>query len=212
MVGSDCTRGKGDEKIVLFFSSIVRPRTTIWTLKQFFWKAFCCTRVTTRLTSCMAIYEFQTLSHSNSGLRYGKMDNKNVQRNLFAALLQNELKSKVAHFTTYVQTCLAANEVAAGCENVLQKLESTFTFYNKIFTFCAFYQPKANLFCRKWRKSGVKRDSRVILSNQKSWLFTQFATTWFVARQVSTSVGGKKKTSLQQFCKTSFGYPFTKWE
>ena len=77
------------------------------------------------------------------------MDNKNVQRNLFAALLQNELKSKVAHFTTYVQTCLAANEVAAGCENVLQKLESTFTFYNKIFTFWAFYQPKANLFCRK---------------------------------------------------------------
>ena len=42
------------------------------------------------------------------------MDNKNVQRNLFAALLQNELKSNVEHFTTYVQTCLAANEVAAG--------------------------------------------------------------------------------------------------
>ena len=53
----------------------------------------------------------------------------------------------------------------------------------------------------------VMRDSRVILSNQKSWVFTQFATTWFVARQVSKSVGGKK-TSLQQFCKTSFGYPF----
>ena len=130
------------------------------------------------------------------------MDNKIVQRNLFAALLQNELKSNVEHFTTYVQTCLAANEVATDCENVLQKLESIFTFCNKIFTFCTFYQPKANLSCRKWRKSGVKGDSRVILSNQKSWVFTQFATTWFVARQVSTSVGGKK-TSLQQFCKTS---------
>ena len=135
------------------------------------------------------------------------MDNKNVQRNLFAALLQNELKSNVEHFTTYVQTCLAANEVATDCENVLQKLESIFTFCNKIFTFCTFYQPKANLFCRKWRKFGVKGDSRVILSNQKSWVFTQFAATWFVAKQVSTSVGGKK-TSLQQFCKTSFGYPF----
>ena len=130
------------------------------------------------------------------------MDNKIVQRNLFAALLQNELKSNVEHFTTYVQTCLAANEVATDCENVLQKLESIFTFCNKIFTFCTFYQPKANLFSRKWRKSGVKRDSGVILSNQKSCVFTQFATTWFVARQVSTSVGGKK-TSLQQFCKTS---------
>ena len=130
------------------------------------------------------------------------MDNKIVQRNLFAALLQNELKSNVEHFTTYVQTCLAANEVATDCENVLQKLESIFTFCNKIFTFCTFYQPKANLFCRKWRKSGVKGDSRVILSNQKSWVFTQFAETWFVAKQVSTSVGGKK-TSLQQFCKTS---------
>ena len=162
------------------------------------------------------------------------MDNKNVQRNLFAALLQNELKSSVENFTTYVQTCLAANEVAAGCENLLQKQESTFTFCNKICTCCAFYQPKANLSCRKWRKSGVKlvsvaavfwmsrnfggalRDiqktaaretsvkphSRVILSNQKSWVLTQFATTWFVARQVSTSVSGKK-TSLQQFCKTS---------
>ena len=59
------------------------------------------------------------------------MDNKNVQRNLFAALLQNELKSNVDHFTTYVQTCLAANEVAANCENVLQKLESTLLFATK---------------------------------------------------------------------------------
>ena len=83
------------------------------------------------------------------------------------------------------------------------EIREYFSFLQKkTFKFCAFYQPKANLFCRKWRKSGVKRDSGVILSNQKSCVFTQFATTWFVARQVSTSVGGKK-TSLQQFCKTS---------
>ena len=171
------------------------------------------------------------------------MDNKNVQRNLFAALLQNELKSNVEHFTTYVQTCLAANEVAAGCENLLQKLDITFTLCNKIYTCRAFYQPKANLSCRKWRKSGVKlvsvaavfwmsrnfggalrdiqktaaretsvkRDSRVILSNQKSWVLTQFATTWFVARHVSTSVGGEK-TSLQQFAKQVLVIRFTEWE
>ena len=34
----------------------------------------------------------------------GKTGNKNVQ------LLQNDLKSKVARFTTFVQTCLAANQ------------------------------------------------------------------------------------------------------
>ena len=82
------------------------------------------------------------------------------------------------------------------------EIREYFTFCNKICTCRAFYQLKANLSCRKWRKSGVKRDSRVILSDQKSWVFTQFAAAWFVARQVSTSVGGKK-TCLQQFCKTS---------
>ena len=40
MVGSDCTREKGDEKNVLFSSSIVHPRITIWTLKQFSLKGF----------------------------------------------------------------------------------------------------------------------------------------------------------------------------
>ena len=38
----------------------------------------------------------------------------------------------------------------------------------KVFSSCAFYRPKANLFCSKWRNSRVWRDSRVILSNQKS--------------------------------------------
>jgi len=42
---------------------------------------------------------------------YGKTGNKNVQ------LLQNDLKSNVARFTTFVQTCLAANQaVCKLCE------------------------------------------------------------------------------------------------
>ena len=45
--------------------------------------------------------------------------------------LQNELKSDVARFTTHVQTCLATNQVVAGCENLLQKVESSSTFCNK---------------------------------------------------------------------------------
>ena len=39
------------------------------------------------------------------------------------------------------------------CEKFLQKVESSSTFCNKMFTRCAFYPSKANLFCNKWRKS-----------------------------------------------------------
>ena len=43
-------------------------------------------------------------------------------------------------------TCLATNGVVAGCEKLLQKGESTCTFYNNICTCCLFYRAKANLF------------------------------------------------------------------
>ena len=36
-----------------------------------------------------------------------------------------------------------------------------------------FYLPKANLFCRKWRKSRVWHDSRVIVSTDQKSVFTQ---------------------------------------
>ena len=64
-----------------------------------------------------------------------------------------------------------------------RKSDSSSTSCNKKFTCCAFYRPKANLYCSKWRRSLVWRDSREILSNQKS-VFTQLATRWFVTRQV----------------------------
>ena len=90
-------------------------------------------------------------------------------------------------YTTHIQTCLATNQLVAGCTNLLQKVESSSFFCDKICTCCVFYQPKANLFCCKWRNSHVWHDSRVILSNQKLE-FTQLATTLFVARQVWTWV------------------------
>ena len=34
-------------------------------------------------------------------------------------LLLHELKSNVARFTIHVQTCLATNQVVAGCEKLL---------------------------------------------------------------------------------------------
>ena len=76
----------------------------------------------------------------------------------FAAMHQNELKSDVARFTTHIQTCLAANQVAAGCEKLLQKVESSSTFCNKTCTCCALYRPRPKLFCSKWRNSRVWRE------------------------------------------------------
>ena len=40
----------------------------------------------------------------------------------FETLLQDEFRSDVARLTTYVQTCLATNQVAAGFEKWLQKV------------------------------------------------------------------------------------------
>ena len=50
---------------------------------------------------------------------------------LFATLMQNELNSDSARFTTQVQTCLATNQVFASCEKLLQKTESSSTFATK---------------------------------------------------------------------------------
>ena len=84
-----------------------------------------------------------------------------------------------------------------AAKNLLQKVESSSTFWNKIWACCAFYLPKANLFCSKWRNSCIWRDSRVILSNQKSVL-TQIAAS-FGCCKTSLNLGGK--TSLfNTFC------------
>ena len=49
-----------------------------------------------------------------------------------------------------------------------------FFFCKKICTCCAFYWPRANLFCSRWR---VSRYWRVILWNSKS-IFKQFLVSW----------------------------------
>ena len=76
------------------------------------------------------------------------------------------------------QTCLATNQLVAGWETLLQTVESSSTFCSKLRACCGFNRPQTNL-------SRVWRDSRVILSNQKT-VFTELVTTWFVARKVWT--------------------------
>ena len=68
--------------------------------------------------------------------------------------------------------------------------------FSQIYTCCAFYQPKANLFRSKWR---VWCDSRVILSNKKLEL-PQLATTWCVARQVWTWLVKCATSLFNSFC------------
>ena len=65
------------------------------------------------------------------------------------------------------QTCLATNQVVADCETLLQTVESSSTFCYKIRACYGFN--RTNL-------SRVWRDSRVILSNQKT-VFTELVIT-----------------------------------
>ena len=51
---------------------------------------------------------------------------------LFATLMQNELNSDSARFTTQIQTCLATNQVVARCEKLLQNVESSSIFATKL--------------------------------------------------------------------------------
>ena len=94
------------------------------------------------------------------------------------------------HFTAHIQNYL------------LQKVEISSTFCNKICICCAFYWPKANLFCNKWCNSRIWHDSRVILSNRRQY------SRNFICRKTGLNVGDKTRNIafqhvLQQCCKTS---------
>ena len=95
----------------------------------------------------------------------------------FATFLQNELNNDVACFTTHVQTCIATKEVVAGCEKLLQKVESSSSFCNKICTCCAFYRFKANLFCNKWHPRLVNMALFVIACFALAPSFPSFSYT-----------------------------------
>ena len=67
-----------------------------------------------------------------------KMDNKNVQLVLQHCCGMSRLVM-LRVFPPTSQTCLATNQVTAGCEKLLQKVEKSSTFCNKICKCCAFY-------------------------------------------------------------------------
>ena len=107
----------------------------------------------------------------------------------FETLLQNEWNNDVARLTT-LESNLSCNK--SGCEKLLLNEEG-------ICTCCAFYWPKANLLCNKWRNTRFWRDSRVILSNQKS-VFTQLTTTWVVPRKGWPMVVKRAALLFHSFC------------
>ena len=146
----------------------------------------------------------------NLEITHGKLGSKNMQ--LVLTLLQNKLNSD---FTTQ-ESNPSCNK--SGCcrgreSKLLQKVERGSSFCKKICTCCAFYRPKANLFCNRWCNYCLWRNSCSILSNQKS-VFTQFAT-WFVARQVWKWVVKRATLLFSPLCGNvakpvaRFEYPFT---
>ena len=97
------------------------------------------------------------------------------------------------------QTCLATNQIAASCEKLLQKLERSFTYCNKICTCCAFYRPQLSV-----RQScfavPVWSEFRAMLFNQKSRQYSRTFNNlicWKKARPRAV----KRATSLyNSFC------------
>ena len=89
--------------------------------------------------------------------RYGKVGQQQ-RATCFATLLQDELNSDAARFTTRESnlSCNDSGFCRSSCERLSQKVESSSNFCNKICVSCAFY------------RSEFINDSRVILSNQKS--------------------------------------------
>ena len=119
---------------------------------------------------------------------------------LFCIIAAKRVESNGARFTIRVQTCLATNRVVEGCEKLLEKVDSSSTFCNKLCTCCVFYRPKANLFCSNWRKSPVRRDC-VILSNQKSTVEVSTLATCnnLICCKTGLNVGGKTHNTAAMF-------------
>ena len=88
-----------------------RPWIPIW---AWFSEQLSCTRV-----MAFSPTSYFYVSPTNQS---GKTGNKNTSRNLFARLLQNELNCVLP--LTKNPTCLATNQVVAGCENLLHKVET----------------------------------------------------------------------------------------
>ena len=116
----------------------------------------------------------------------GKMENKNVRLVLQHGWGMSRLVM-LRVFPPTSQTCLATNQVTAGCEALSQKVEKSSTFCNKICKCCTFY-PSTSLVLPFQGQLVLHQVTlipqtmwRIILSNQKS-VFTQIATTWYVVR------------------------------
>ena len=98
------------------------------------------------------------------------------------------------------QTCLATNHVVAGCANLLQEVKRVVLLFTTKFVHVARFTGLLQTFLAASDVTPVWRDSRVILSNQRS-VHAQLATTRFVVKTVRFETGWQ--TRLQQCCKTS---------
>ena len=105
--------------------------------------------------------------------------------NLFCSIASKQVKKLCCAFTTHMQQ-IRLLQVA---KRLLQKVESSSTFYNKTYTCCAFYRPDCFAASDVTLVYGV--NSRLLLSNQKS-VFTQLAAN-FICCKTGLNVGGKTR-------------------
>ena len=92
-------------------------------------------------------------------------------------MLQNELNSVAAHFSTLESPCLATNQIDEGCK----KLCCTKSLHVVHFT-----DHRQTCFATSsWGNFRIWHDSRAFLSYKKS-VFRKLVTTWFVERHVWT--------------------------
>ena len=133
--------------------------------------------------------------------KVGKTGNKNLQLVLQHCCKTSRVDKRCWEFYhPRIESVLQHyTQVVAGCENSLQKVESSFAFCNKICSCCALYWSKANLFCNWWRNSCVWRHFCVIngLLSEVSIHATWIATPWLSCK-TGLSVGGTSRNFVFQ--------------
>ena len=119
--------------------------------------------------------------------RYGKAGNKNVQpgSTCLATCCETSSKAVLRRVLPPMnhQTCLATNHVVAGCANLMQEVKRVVLLFATKFVHVARFTGLLQTCLAASDVTPVWRDSRVILSNQRS-VHAQLATTRFAVKTV----------------------------
>ena len=109
------------------------------------------------------------------------------------------MNSDVAHFTTHQSTCLVTNQVAAGCEKLLQTVEIRSTFVIKSVHDVHFTDPRQSCFAIN---DGISNEVQKNINKPTSCRFDVYRGRG-VSRIIYRFSQGQKRSSRQylQFVK-----------